>query len=167
MRKAIVPVTAAVVLAVAGIAVAAGTVHGQRTPVNCMDSLWRSTRVSTTSTHFRRVPGFTDTPAAVFPIAINVSTVMSGAPVQFRVLSTNVGEQTHPSRPGATRFVPVRGNPDSFAYQWIEPNQSAAVHGNFLRLQWRSPSGHPVHMLRGDMSVQYQTTHGACQGTSS
>ena len=55
------------------------------------------------------------------------------------------------------------GGPDSFAYQWVEPNQSAATHSNFLRLQWRSPTGNAVRMLRGDLSVEYATD--SCTGS--
>jgi hypothetical protein len=111
---------------------------------------------------FATVPGFTDSPTAIYPIAINVSALLSGAPVEFRMMSTNVGGQTHASQPGVTRFVPARLG-SSFAYQWIERNQSAATHGNLLRLQWRSPSGHAVRLLRGDMSVAYTTD--ACMGS--
>ena len=166
MRKLLVVITAASLVVGAALVAMAGTGRGMRTPVNCMDSLWRTTEVSTSSTHFAKVPGFTDSPSAVFPISINVSALVSGAPVEFRVLSTNVGAQTHASKPGVTRFAPPAGGSDSFAYEWIEPNQSAAVHSNSLRLQWRSPSGNAVHLLRGEMSVDYSTTHGGCTGSS-
>jgi hypothetical protein len=127
-----------------------------------LDTVWRTTAVSTSSTSFVTVPGFSDSPTAIYPIAINVSAVVSGAPVEFRILSTNVGGQTHASQPGLTRFVPGRKG-TSFAFQWVEPNQSAAQHANQLRLQWRSPSGHAAHLLRGDMSVAYTTD--ACMGS--
>ncbi|HYU58766.1 MAG TPA: hypothetical protein VEO00_12055 [Actinomycetota bacterium] len=113
---------------------------------------------------FETVPGFTDSPTAIFPIAINVSALVSGPPVEFRVLSTNVGGQTHASKPGTTRFVPSGGSADSFGYLWVEQNQAAAPHSIFLRLQWRSPSGNTVHLLRGDMSVEYTTD--VCDGSS-
>jgi len=163
MKRLMVVLTAmALVAGVAWSAVAATA--GGRTPLKCLDSKWQTTRVSTSSTTFVGVPGLRDSPAAIFPIAVNVSGLVSGAPVQFRILSTNVGGQTHASKPGATRFVPSGGGPDSFAYQWIEPNQAAAVHSNLLRLQWRSPTGAPVHLLRGDMTVAYTTD--TCQGSS-
>lgn len=41
-----------------------------------------------------------------------------------------------------------------------------AVHVNSLELQWRSPSGNPVVLRRGDMAVQYRTEAGACTGSS-
>jgi hypothetical protein len=84
--------------------------------------------------------------------------------MEFRILSTNVGGQTFVSKPGPTRFVPGRGGPDSFAYRWIERDQVAATHSNFLRLQWRSPSGASVQLRRGAMSLLYTTD--ACQGSS-
>jgi hypothetical protein len=164
MRRILVVVTAmALVAGVAWVAVA-GTSRGGRTPVNCMDTLWRMTAVSTSSTDFVAVPGFTDDPSAIDPISVNVSALVSGAQVEFRILSTNVGAQTRASKPGLARFDP-NGN-SSFAYQWVEPNRSAAVHVNSLELQWRSPSGNPVVLRRGDMAVQYRTEAGACAGPS-
>ena len=118
----------------------------------------------TTSTQWANVPGFSDHPIAIFPIAIDVSALVSGAPVEFRIVNTNVGGQTFFSDPGPTRFVPGHDGPDSFAYQWIERDQAAATHSNFLRLQRRSPSGTAVQLMRGDMSLLYTTD--ACQGSS-
>jgi hypothetical protein len=164
MRRLMVGITVAAMMG--GAAWAVGTATGSgRTPANCMDTLWRTHPVSTSSTKFAKVPGLGDTPIAIFPIAIDVNAVVSGAPVDFRILSTNVGGQTHASKPGFTRFVPARGGPDSFSFGWVERNRSAAVHGNFVRLQWRSSSGGAVHMLRGDMSVRYHTENGACTGS--
>jgi hypothetical protein len=163
MRRLIVAITALGLVGGAAWAVEAQTTSGV-TPVKCMDSLWQTTAQSTSSTEWANVPGFSDHPVAIFPIAINVSALVSGAPVEFRILSTNVGGQTFVSNPGPTRFVPGHGGPDSFAYQWIERDQVAATHSNFLRLQWRSPSGTAVQLMRGDMSVLYTTD--ACQGSS-
>jgi hypothetical protein len=136
------------------------------TPLRCLDTAWRRSEVSTSSATFVDVPGFTDSPSSIFPIAIEVSAVVSGAPVEFRVLSTNVGDQTVASKPGRAVFVPVGGHPDAFSFQWIERNQSAAVHVIDLRLQWRSPSGADAHLLRGDMAVMYDTTPGACTASA-
>jgi hypothetical protein len=163
MRRPIVVIT--VVALVGGVAWAVrAQATGGMTPVSCMDSVWHTTSVSTTSTQWANVPGFSDHPIAIYPIAIDVSALASGAPVKFRILSTNVGGQTFVSKPGPTRFVPGGGGPDSFAYQWIERDQEAATHSNFLRLQWRSPSGNAVQLQRGDMSVLYTTD--VCQGSS-
>jgi hypothetical protein len=110
-----------------------------------------------------KVPGLTDSPVSIFPMTVTVSAEVSGAPVEFRVRSTNVGEQTTTNRPGSIRFVPGSGG-DAFSFQWIDPGGSAAVHVHDLVLQWRSPSGRPLTMTRGDMSVAYQTEAGACIG---
>lgn len=163
MRKLFVLVTAVTLVGGAAWVAVAGTSRGQ-SPVNCMDTVWSTTAVSTSSMDFVAVPGFTDDPSAIYPISIDVSALVSGADVEFRVLSTNVGVQTHASRPGVTRFVP--NGSSSFAYQWVEPNGSAAVHVNSLQLQWRSPSGSPVNLRRGDMVVQYHTERGGCTGSA-
>jgi hypothetical protein len=159
-------VTAAVALiAVTGWAAFAGS-GGGRTPVRCMDSKWRTGELTTSSTTFHKVRGLVDSPGSIFPIQIDVSATVSGAPVEFRVLNTNVGDQTDVSKPGRTRFVPSGAGKDAFSYQWIEPNQVGAVHVTDLRLQWRSPTGAAVHLWNGDMSVTYATDRGACDGSS-
>jgi hypothetical protein len=136
--------------------VIAGTAMG-RMPVDCIDTVWRSSTVSTSSTTWEAVPGFEADPTAIFPITVNVSALVSGAPARFRILSTNVGEQTFVSNPGPTRFEPGATAPNSFSYQWVERDDVAAPHANLIRLQWRSPSGDQVSMRRGDMAVLYRT----------
>ena len=165
MYRKMLVVTAATLM-VGTMGCAGGPRVGSTTPVRCLDTRWQKSEVTTSSTTFVDVPGFTDSPSSVFPIAIDVSAVVSGAPVEFRVISTNVGEQTVASEPGRAAFVPEGGHPDAFSSQWIERNQSAAVHVIDLRLQWKSPSGADVHLLRGDMAVMYDTTPGACAASA-
>jgi hypothetical protein len=93
-----------------------------------------------------------------------VSALVSGAPARFRILSTNVGDQTIVSNPGPTRFDPGATGSNSFSYQWVERDDVASPHANLIRLQWRSPSGDPVSMLRGDIAVLYRTD--GCDGSS-
>jgi hypothetical protein len=148
------------VLAGAGV-VRAGTTTG-RTPVNCMDTTWQQTSVSTSSTGWTNVPGFEANPIAIYPITVEVSATVSGAPVRFRIFTTNVGEQTAVANPGPTRFDPGVGGPNAFAYQWVDRNETAAPHASLIQLQWRSPSGGAVSLLRGDMTVLYRTD--SCDG---
>ena len=166
MRRLMIVVTAAAIAAGGGAWAAQAGSAGGTTPLRCMDTFWRTSAISTSSKTFTDVPGLHAAPASIFPIAIDVSAVVSGPPVEFRVLSTNVGAQSSVSQPGRSRFVPGGGGPDSFSFQWVEPNQSAAVHVDDLRLQWRSPSGGAVRLLRGDMSVSYDTEAGACVGST-
>ena len=165
MHRMVIVVTAAT-LVVAGMWAANAAVGGGTTPARCLDTVWQSTEASTSSTTFVDVPGFTDSPESIFPMTIDVAAVVSGAPVEFRVLSTNAGDQTSVGKPGRTSFVPDGGGPDAFAFHWIERNQSAAVRVIDVRLQWRSPSGADVHLLRGDMAVLYDTEAGACIGST-
>ena len=161
MRKLIVGVATATLVLGAGWAVLAASAGG-RTPISCMDTTWRTTPVSTSSTHWAAVPGLSRSPSAIFPIQIGVAATVSGAPVEFRILSTNIGGQTFVSQPGPTRFDAGSGG-GSFAYQWEETHAEGAPHVDVLRLQWRSPSGGQVHLLRGDMSVLYATD--GCDGS--
>jgi hypothetical protein len=164
MRSNLLVAMLALALVVMGAgAVIAGTATG-RTPVDCIDTIWRSSTVSTSSTTWAAVPGFEADPTAIFPIIVNVSALVSGAPARFRILSTNLGDQTFVSNPGATRFEPGASGPTSFSYQWVERDDVASPHANFIRLQWRSPSGGQVSMLRGNMAVLYRTD--GCDGPS-
>jgi len=151
-------------LVLAGTAVVmAGTTSG-RTPVNCMDTVSETTPASTSSMDWTDVPGFQADPTAIYPISVDVSATVTGAPVRFRLLSTNVGEQTIVASPGPTRFDPGVGGPNAFSYQWIDRNETAAPHATLLQLQWRSPSGGAVSVLQGDMSVLYRTD--GCDGVA-
>jgi hypothetical protein len=148
----------------AGAGVVMAKAPGGRTPTNCTDTVWQTSSVSTSSTTWENVPGFDATPVAIYPIIVNVSALVSGAPVRFRILSTNIGGQTFVSKPGPTRFDPGTGGPNSFAYQWVERDGSAATHSNDIQLQWRSATGGEVTLLRGDMSVAYHTD--VCVGST-
>ncbi len=163
MRKLMVGLVA-LGLVVAGTWVAVAGTTGGRTPVDCIDTTWRTSSVSTSSTTWEAVPGFEANPVAIFPITIDVSALVSGAPVRFRILSTNVGDQTFVSNPGPTRFDPGPTGPNSFSYQWVERNDVAAPHANRIRLQWRSATGGEVTLLAGDMAVMYRTD--GCDGSS-
>jgi hypothetical protein len=163
MRKLMVALIALGLVVGGAWAVMADTAGG-RTPVNCADTSWRTSSVSTSSKTWEDVPGFAADPVAIYPISVDVSALVTGAPVRFRVLSTNVGEQTFVSKPGPTRFDPGTSGPNSFAYQWVERNNVAAPHSNSIRLQWRSATGATVRLLRGDMTLLYHTD--GCTGSS-
>ncbi len=162
MRKLVVALVALGLVGTGAWVVRATTAPG-RTPVDCVDTQWQTSAVSTSSTTWTAVPGLADHPIAIFPITVNVSALVSGAPLRFRVLSTNVGGQTFVSNPGPTRFDPGAG-PNSFAYQWVERNDVAAPHASFIRVQWRSATGGQVDLLKADMSVAYHTD--VCTGSS-
>ena len=76
--------------------------------------------------------------------------------MEFRILSTNVGAQTHASRPGLCEIRPEREQLVRVSVGGAE-RIGTPSHVNSLELQWRSPSGNPVNLRRGDMAVQYHT----------
>jgi hypothetical protein len=162
MRKLFVALGTAALVAGGTWAAVAVTTTG-RTAADCIDTVWRTSSVSTSSTTWEAVPGLEATPTAIFPVTIDVSAVVSGAPVEFRILSTNVGGQMRVSKPGPAPFDPGPSGPSSFAYLWVAPNQAAAPHAITLELQWRSATGDPVTLDRGVMAVTY-TTDG-CEGS--
>ena len=162
MRKWLFLATAATALVAAPIIVfAAGSGSGS-TPVNCIASQWRTSPVSTSSSAWRNVPNLDADIAQIRPVVINASASIKGAPVAFRIRTVNVGDQHRTSKPGPTRFVPGGNGTNSFAYQWIDLGNGAAVHALRVRLQWKSSSGQPVHMRRGDLTESYATD--ACPG---
>jgi hypothetical protein len=163
MRTKLLTLSVLAAVSVGTLVAQAGTTV-ERTPVNCSDAVSRTTSVSTSSTTWEDVPGLVVDPVAIFPISIDVSASVSGAPVRFRVLSTNIGNQTFVSDPGATRFDPGPKGANAFSYRWVERNDVAAAHANHLVLQWRSPSGAEVSLLRGVLTATYTTD--ACTGSS-
>jgi hypothetical protein len=78
-RNLLVAMLALGLLVVGARVVIAGTATG-RTPVDCIDTVWRSSTVSTSSTTWEAVPGFEADPTAIFPITVDVSALVSGAP---------------------------------------------------------------------------------------
>jgi len=86
MRRIAIVVSATLV-AVGGVWAARAATGGGTTPVKCIDTVWQTTPVSTTSTTFTNVPGMSDGPSAIFPIVVNESTVVSRAPVAVDSLS--------------------------------------------------------------------------------
>ena len=66
MRKLVALTAVALVIAGSGMVIAATT--SGRTPVSCIDTVWRTSTVSTSSTTWTAVPGFAVHPVAIFPI---------------------------------------------------------------------------------------------------
>jgi hypothetical protein len=161
MRKWVFLGTAVVVLVATPIVVLAASGSGS-TPVNCIASQWRTSSISTSSHDWKNVPNLDTNIVQVRPVVINASASLSGAPVAFRVRTVNIGGVQSTSKPGPTRFVPGANGTNSFAYQWIDLGNGASPHSLSVRLQWKSSNGHPVHMLRGDLTESYATD--SCPG---
>jgi hypothetical protein len=155
MRKWVFLATAATVLVAAPIAVLAAGDGSGSTPVSCIASQWRTSSVSTSSSAWRNVPNLGANIVQVRPVVINASASLSGGPVAFRVRTVNIGDQHRTSKPGPTRFVPGGNGTNSFGYQWIDLGNAASPHALRVRLQWKSSTGRPVHMLRGDLTESY------------
>ncbi len=110
-RNLFVAMVALGLVAVGARGVIAVTATG-RTPVDCIDTVWRTSTVSTSSTTWHAVPGLEADPTAIFPITVDVSALVSGAPARFRILSTNVGDQTIVSNPGSHALRPRSDRPE-------------------------------------------------------
>jgi hypothetical protein len=152
-RRAIAFAALALVLAAAPLAVlAAGGRLGSR--LDNQAARWTTTSVSTSSTTWRNVPGLTRLPACTLnEVSATLSVTVRGAPVRFRVLIDGVPEA--PMKPGPVRFVP--NGEESFSFTFV--NRTAPFEdddSHVFGVQWRSPTGSPVTLLRGDLNILYQ-----------
>jgi hypothetical protein len=161
MRKWLAAGCVLAILVATPVIVLAATGHG-RSKVNCQDVAWRTTAISTTSSHFSSIPGIGRTVSSIRPMSITVSAAVRGAPVAFRVRDISVaGNKVVP--PGAVPFA-NGSHASSFSYTWTDPGISAAIRGHQFKVQWRrtSPTG-TATLSKADLVVVYQTEPGSCQ----
>ena len=115
---------------------------------------WTTTPASTSRTTWTNVPGLSRlTVCTLNEVSATLSVTVRGAPVRFRVLIDSVPEA--PMKPGSVRFVP-RGE-ESFSFTFVNrtaPFEDDDTH--VFTVQWRSPSGGRVTLLRGDLNLLFQ-----------
>lgn len=117
---------------------------------------WQLTRDSTASRDWHYVDlGQILTPSAGYNVrsvglvTAAVSMTLFGAPAQIRWVDNG-----HVEPPRLLTFAP-RSNDDAFSYTFYDYGKRLPC-GHTLRLLWRSPSGHQVHLESGDVVVTYQ-----------
>jgi hypothetical protein len=157
MRKLLV-ITGVVLLAgVPAAVLAASGVFGSA--LDRQASKWTTTPTTTSSTDWRNVPRLSLTRCTLHQVTAMVSVTVSGAPVQFRVVIDGVPEA--PMRPGAARFTP--DGTESFSYNFVArtaPFEADDTHS--FAVQWRSPTGADVTLLRGVLNLLYQRGTQGC-----
>ena len=121
---------------------------------------WTTSAASTSTTAWRDVPGLRRLRVcSVNQVSATLSVTLRGAPVRFRVLIDSVAEA--PMNPGPARFVP-RGE-ESFSYTFV--NHTAHFENDdthVFDVQWRSPSGRRVTLVRGDLNLLFQQGQRNC-----
>ena len=150
---AVAAVAAAVPLAVLA---ATGTFGGS---LDRQTAKWTTTNVTTASTEWRNVPGLGRTRCTRNQVTALLSATVEGGPVRFRVIIDGVPEA--PMKPGSARFVP--NGIESFSYAFVGntgPFEADDTHR--FNVQWRSPSGVPVTLRDGALTLLFQNGTQGC-----
>ena len=158
MRRSLVVLGLVVLLAAVPVVVlAANGVFGGA--LERQSARWTTTSVSTSSTTWRNVPGLALTRCTLNQVTATVSVTVRGAPILLRVVIDGVPEA--PMKPGAARFVP--DGIESFSFTWVgrtAPFEADDTHR--LNVQWRSPTGQPVTLVRGALNLLFQRGRQGC-----
>jgi len=118
---------------------------------------WTTTRVTTSSTEWRNVPGLALTRCTLNQVTAMLSVTVRGAPVRFRVKIDDAATM----EPLAARFVP--NGTESFSYTFVGNTGPFEANDNHLfNVQWRSPSGRAVTLERGAVNLLFQQGTQAC-----
>jgi hypothetical protein len=108
---------------------------------------------STTSIAMVDVPGLTGLSVCAFDeISVTVSVQLTGKSVGFQVQMDDEAIL----QPGSIRFIPA-GHKAAFSFTFIDrARMDSGTDMHVLDMQWNSPLGRKVTLLRGTLSVQYQ-----------
>ncbi|HEY2174501.1 MAG TPA: hypothetical protein VGH85_11905 [Mycobacteriales bacterium] len=147
-----------ILVAVAIPAVAFAATGGFSSALDQQSSRWTTTAVTTSSTTFATVPGLSGpTICSQHQVTATVSVQLDGGPVGLQVRQDGGGLM----QPGAVRFVPA-GAQDSVSFTFVQntgPFENNDHHS--FAVEWRSVTGAPVKLVKGDLNLQYETgTHG-------
>jgi hypothetical protein len=151
MRKTIVAVVVLALLVSVPIAVMAVELHnGTRLDRQRADV--RSAQVSTSRTSWSNVPGLRLDVCAAGWTSATISVVVTGAPVNFRVLADGIPPLMSPP---LARFDPGSGT-TSFSFTFVgRMGASEGSDGHLFDVQWRSPGGGAVTLRRGILNILF------------
>jgi hypothetical protein len=151
MRKLIVVLSVLALLVSVPIVVMAVELHNG-THLDRQRSDIRSAPVSTSRTSWVNVPGLQMDVCAIGWASATINVVVSGAPVNFRVLADGVPPFMSP---GSVRFDPSAGT-TSFSFTFVGRMRTfEGSDGHLFDLQWRSPSGGAVTLRNGTMNLLF------------
>jgi hypothetical protein len=154
VRKWLVPLTV-FMLIVAPVAVRAltGVESGS---VDLQRAEWRTGTISTTSTTWTDVPGLSGSlVCAVNEVSATLSVGITGAQAGFQVQIDDGATL----RPGPAYFTPSPTTAFSYTFV-INASTFEGSDSHAFDVQWRSPTGNTVNLVRGGVNLVYQ--HGTC-----
>jgi hypothetical protein len=156
VRKTIVVLLVCALLGSIPIAVMAVELHnGTRLDRQRADI--RSAPASTSSTSWVNVPGLRLDVCAIGWTSATISVVVSGAPVNFRVLADGIPPLMSP---GASHFDPGAGT-TSFSFTFVgRMGTFEGSDGHLFDVQWRSPGGGAVTLQRANLNLLFGS--GSC-----
>jgi hypothetical protein len=151
VRKTIVVLSVLALLVSVPIVVMAVEIHnGNRVDRQRADI--RSAAVTTSRTAWANVPGLRMDVCAIGWASATINVVVSGAPVNFRVLADGIPPLMSP---GSVRFNPSAGT-TSFSFTFVGRMRTfEGSDGHLFDLQWRSPSGGAVTLHSGTVNLLF------------
>jgi hypothetical protein len=139
---------AAVMVPVAVWAAVTGQYNGN---VDRQRAKFRIAALTTSSTSWHDVPVLNVTICSFNEMSATLSVTLIGARARFRML----GEAGNVIKPGPAEFAP--NGVESFSFTFVtSASGSGDDDHHSLKVQWRSPTGAPVTMRRGDLNVFYE-----------
>ncbi|MGO9558613.1 MAG: hypothetical protein ACLPQS_00805 [Acidimicrobiales bacterium] len=166
MRKVLVVTTillAAIIAPVVAMAAAEGGSGTGNSPVNCQTSRWTETAVSTSSSSYSSIGALQTDTVSIYPATITVSAVVTGEPVEWRLIDNWVGGPTLVP-PGQVPFTPAGSKASAFSFSWTDPGSAAAVHGHQVSVEWRRTSATGTSKIsQAGVVITYKTD--VCTGS--
>ena len=153
---AVLAVLAAAALVPLAVLAATGTLGGD---LDQQTAKWTTSNETTSSMNWRDVPGLGRTACTVDQVTAILSVTVKGGPVRFRLVADDVPEA--PFLPGSARFVPT--GTESFSYTFVgntAPFEADDSHR--FNVQWRSPSGDPIDLENGALTLLYERGTQGC-----
>ena len=140
-------------LAVAIPAALAATTGGDRGRLDTQRLKFRVGDITTSRKGFRDITALRDLlVCAKGAVSVSVSVTVEGGPLALRV-QLDDGPKLEP---GEARFA-ASPTTTSYSYTWADGvGTFEGSDGHVFDVQWRSPSGAPVTLHRGDVVVCYQ-----------
>ncbi len=152
-------VVGVIVVAVVVPATAFAASGGFGSNLDQQSSKWSTTTVSTSSRSFVRVAGLSGLNiCSLKQVTATLSVQLDGGMIGMQIRQDGGGLM----QPGAVRFIPA-GAQDSFSFTFVQntgPFEANDHHS--YDVEWRSVTGAPVKLIKGDLNLQYQTGTQGC-----
>ncbi len=152
-------VVGVIVVAVVVPATAFAAGGGFNSTLDQQSSKWSTTTVSTSSTSFVRIAGLSGlTICSLHQVTATLSVQLDGGQIGMQIRQDGGGLM----QPGAVRFIPA-GPQDSVSFTFVQETGPFEANDNHsFDVEWRSVTGAPVKLIKGDLNLQYQKGTQSC-----